>query len=49
MPAFLEAVSDLGISSTGDIFHRAEEVIQFLPRLWQATEDILVSNADISD
>ncbi|MEK0100893.1 hypothetical protein WDA79_20765 [Streptomyces sp. A475] len=49
MPAFLEAVSDLGISSTGDIFHRAEEVIQFLPRLWQATEDILVSNPDISD
>lgn len=46
-PAFQAAVSDLGISSTRDLIHRAEEVTRFLPRLWQTTEDILNSNPNI--
>ncbi|MFF3910255.1 hypothetical protein ACFYZJ_30810 [Streptomyces sp. NPDC001848] len=48
-PAFQAAVTDLGISSTRDLIHRAEEVSRFLPRLWQTTEDILRSNPDITE
>lgn len=48
-PAFQAAVADLGIGSTEDILHRAGEVIRFLPRLWQTTEDILASNPGISE
>jgi hypothetical protein len=48
-PAFQAAVTDLGISSTEDILHRAEEVTRFLPRLWQAAEDILASNPGIRE
>ncbi|MEU8721321.1 hypothetical protein [Streptomyces antimycoticus] len=47
-PAFHAAVSDLGISSTEDIFRRAEEVTRFLPSLWQTAEDIMASNPGIS-
>ncbi|MEV8320152.1 hypothetical protein AB0Q95_38985 [Streptomyces sp. NPDC059900] len=47
-PAFRTAVADLGISSTGDLVHRAEEVTRFLPRLWQATENILDRNPHIT-
>nr|AMK51271.1 Hex14 [Streptosporangium sp. FXJ7.131] len=47
-PAFRAAVTDLGISSTHDLLHRAEEVTRFLPRLWQTTENILISNPDIT-
>jgi hypothetical protein len=47
-PAFQAAVTDLGISSSHDLFHRAEAVTRFLPRLWQATEDILNSNPEIT-
>ncbi|MGW1028164.1 hypothetical protein ACWD4J_31495 [Streptomyces sp. NPDC002577] len=47
-PAFRAAVSDLGISSTADLLHRAAEVTRFLPRLWRTTEDILGSNPDIT-
>jgi hypothetical protein len=48
-PAFQAAVADLGISSTHDLLHRAEEVTRFLPRLWQTTEDILTRNPKITD
>ncbi len=48
-PAFRSAVTDLGISSSEDILHRAEEVIRFLPRLWRTTEDILASNPGIGE
>jgi hypothetical protein len=48
-PAFQAAVTDLGIRSTRDILHRAEEVTHFLPRLWQTIEDILASNPGISE
>nr|WP_307128522.1 hypothetical protein [Streptomyces sp. B1I3] len=48
-PAFRAAVTDLGISFTGDILRRTEDVTRFLPRLWQTTEDILASNPSISE
>jgi hypothetical protein len=48
-PAFRAAVADLGISSSRDLLHRAGEVIQFLPRLWHTTEDILTSNPRITE
>jgi hypothetical protein len=47
-PAFRAAVADLGISSTHDLLHRAEEVTRFLPRLWRTTENILTSDPDIT-
>ncbi|MFD4948147.1 hypothetical protein ACFWNT_37960 [Streptomyces sp. NPDC058409] len=47
LPAFREALADLGITSTGDLLHRAGEVIGFLPRLRQTAEEILAANADI--
>ncbi|WP_327695432.1 hypothetical protein [Streptomyces sp. NBC_00459] len=48
-PSVREAVADLGIGATQDLLRRAEEVTRFLPRLWQATEDILTSNPDITE
>lgn len=48
-PAFQAAVTDLGISSTRDLLHRAEEATRFLPRLWQTTEHILTSNPNITE
>ncbi|MFE2426093.1 hypothetical protein ACFXJ5_04955 [Streptomyces sp. NPDC059373] len=48
VPAFQAAVADLGITSTSDLLHRANQVTQFLPRLWQATEDIMARNPGIS-
>lgn len=48
-PAFQAAVTELGISSTHDLIHRAEEVTRFLPRLWQTAEDILRSNCGITE
>ncbi|WP_351233256.1 hypothetical protein [Streptomyces sp. NPDC002133] len=47
-PAFQAAITDLGISSTGDLIQRAETVSRFLPRLWQTTEDILNGNPNIT-
>ncbi len=40
-------MADLGITSTQDIIHHAEEVNQFLPKLWEITEDILLKNPSI--
>ncbi|MFI5754802.1 hypothetical protein [Streptomyces sp. NPDC051569] len=48
-PAFRAALADLGISSTRDLLRRADEVTRFLPRLWGTTEDILISNPDITE
>ncbi|MER6272513.1 hypothetical protein [Streptomyces sp900105755] len=48
-PAFQAAVTDLGISSTRDLIHRAEEVTRFLPRLWQTTESVLGSNPKLTE
>lgn len=46
-PAFENMMSDLGLASTEDFERRVEEVISFLPRLWQVTQDILSKNPDI--
>ncbi|WP_256223391.1 hypothetical protein [Paenibacillus sp. 1_12] len=47
LPAFKAIINDLGITSTNTIIRRADEVVQFLPRLWETTEAILLANPDI--
>jgi hypothetical protein len=47
-PAFDAIVADLGITSTDDLIRRAEDVTQFLPRLWETTDAILSINPGIS-
>ncbi|MFF2961954.1 hypothetical protein ACFVT1_24150 [Streptomyces sp. NPDC057963] len=49
LPAFREAVADLGVTSTEDLLHRADEVIGYLPRLRQTAADILAANTGITD
>ncbi|KAK1181605.1 hypothetical protein B7755_027760 [Streptomyces sp. NBS 14/10] len=44
-PPFRAALADLGITSTSDLLHRAEEVTRFLPRLWQTAEAITRATA----
>ncbi|GGF91029.1 hypothetical protein [Paenibacillus abyssi] len=46
-PAFDAIVADLGITSSDSIIRRAENVIHFLPRLWETTEDLLLANPGI--
>jgi hypothetical protein len=46
-PAFDAIISDLGITSTYDLISRAEDSIQFLPRLWETTEALLLANPGI--
>jgi len=46
-PAFDDMIADLGITSTHDLTRRAKEVIQFLPKLWEITEDIMSKNSGI--
>jgi hypothetical protein len=46
-PAFYYAVGDLGITSPGDLVHRAENVARFLPHLWDIAEAIMLANPDI--
>jgi hypothetical protein len=46
-PAFGAIIADLGITSTGTLIRRAEDVIQFLPRLWETTEALLFANPGI--
>lgn len=46
-PALDALIADLGITTTGDFIRRAEDVRQFLPRLWETTEAILLANPGI--
>lgn len=46
-PSFINIMSDLGFTSTEDFTRRVEEVIRFLPSLWDVTEDILSKNPAI--
>jgi hypothetical protein len=46
-PAFDAILADLGITSASTLIRRAEDVIQFLPRLWETTEAILFANPGI--
>lgn len=49
LPDFRTAVADLtGITGTADILRRREDVLRFLPRLWEATESILAANPEIT-
>jgi hypothetical protein len=47
IPAFEAIMADLGITSTDALMSRARDVIRFLPRLWETTEAILLSNPGI--
>ncbi len=47
LPAFKNIMSDLGFNSNEDFIRRADEVIKFLPGLWDVTESILSKNPDI--
>jgi hypothetical protein len=40
-PAFDAMTADLGISSTDDLNRRAEDVLEFLPKLWEIAESII--------
>ncbi|MFE1242771.1 hypothetical protein ACFW35_01460 [Fictibacillus sp. NPDC058756] len=46
-PAFDAMAADLGISSTDDLTRRAEDVLDFLPRLWETAELIISANQHI--
>ncbi|MGW2084938.1 hypothetical protein [Streptomyces sp. NPDC001880] len=48
LPAFREAVADLGITSTDDLLRRGEEVIAFLPELRRTAGRILAANTGIT-
>ncbi|MET9662676.1 hypothetical protein [Streptomyces sp. NPDC006510] len=48
LPAFREAVADLGITSTDDLLRRGEEVIAFLPGLRRTAEQIRAANTGIT-
>ncbi len=47
LPAFVKLMSDLGFTSAEDFKCRADEVVGFLPGLWDVTEDILSRNPAI--
>lgn len=47
-PDFEAIVADLGIASADDFLRRAEDVIRFLPRLWEAAEGMMRENSDIT-
>lgn len=40
-PAFDAMTADLGISTTEDLTRRAEDVLDFLPKLWEIAESII--------
>ncbi|MGI6706712.1 MAG: hypothetical protein ACOX6S_10895 [Clostridia bacterium] len=46
-PDFHRMAADLGIRSSEDIFNRAQEVLAFLPKLWETAEAILEANPDV--
>ncbi|KRE36727.1 hypothetical protein ASG85_08740 [Paenibacillus sp. Soil724D2] len=46
-PDFEAIIVDLGITSTDSFIRRAEDVMQFLPKLWETTEAILFANSGI--
>lgn len=48
-PAFSEALTDVGITSPGDLGTRASLARQYLPTLWKVAEEILSKNPVIVD
>lgn len=47
-PAFEEALADLGITSSDDLLSHAKVALEFLPALWEITEEIMAANPDIA-
>jgi hypothetical protein len=47
LPAFEAVLGDLGVSSTGSLLQRADDVRRFLPRLWDTAESIMAVNPGI--
>lgn len=47
LPDFKNFMLELGISSDKDIISRSERVIQFLPELWNITEEIINKNPGV--
>ncbi|MDV9199435.1 hypothetical protein [Streptomyces sp. Wh19] len=48
LPAFRDAVADLGVTSTDDLLRRGEQAIAFLPELRRTAEKILAANPGIT-
>ncbi len=48
-PAFAELMDDLGIAAARDLTHRAQDVLGFLPTLWETAEDILAKNPSVAN
>jgi hypothetical protein len=44
---YRELLADLGVASFADLQRCREEVIQFLPQLWEVAEEIVATNPDI--
>ncbi|MHB0859533.1 MAG: hypothetical protein ACYC5M_18440 [Anaerolineae bacterium] len=49
LPAFEDLLADLNIASTHALTRRAEDVIEFLPGLWEIAENIMDTNPGIVD
>ncbi|TDL32484.1 hypothetical protein E2R51_07280 [Jeotgalibacillus sp. S-D1] len=47
-PAFEDAVTDLGITSSNDIHNRKQKVLDFLPDLWKTAELIIQRNPEVT-
>ncbi|MBB6671942.1 hypothetical protein [Cohnella nanjingensis] len=48
VPAFEAVIADLCIASNDDLLRRADDVMRFLPRLWEKAEAIMSANPDIA-
>ncbi|MGZ9586553.1 hypothetical protein [Paenibacillus marinisediminis] len=46
-PAFEDLIADLGIPTIDALNHRANEVLHFMPRLWDVAENILSANPNV--
>lgn len=47
LPAFESLVAELGVATAEEPDQRAEQVIRFLPKLWDTAEAIMRKNPDI--
>jgi hypothetical protein len=45
---FDELLSDIGICSNAELMNRCNQVMEFLPRLWETTEAIISANPEIT-
>jgi hypothetical protein len=40
-------LADLGIRSTADVQKRSQQVLEMLPRIWEAAEALMLGNPEI--